>query len=33
LNLTNGSVLWEATLAQPKGANELERITDIAAAG
>lgn len=32
LNLTNGSVLWEATLAQPKGANELERITDIAAA-
>jgi outer membrane protein assembly factor BamB len=32
LNLTNGAVLWEATLAQPKGANELERITDIAAA-
>jgi outer membrane protein assembly factor BamB len=32
LNLTNGTVLWEATLAQPKGANELERITDIAAA-
>jgi outer membrane protein assembly factor BamB len=32
LNLTNGNVLWEATLAQPKGANELERITDIAAA-
>jgi outer membrane protein assembly factor BamB len=32
LNLTNGDVLWEATLAQPKGANELERITDIAAA-
>ena len=31
LNLTNGNVLWEATLAQPKGANELERITDIAA--
>jgi outer membrane protein assembly factor BamB len=32
LNLTNGNVLWEATLAQPKGANELERITDIGAA-
>ena len=32
LNLTNGDVLWEGTLAQPKGANELERITDIAAA-
>jgi outer membrane protein assembly factor BamB len=32
LNLTNGNVLWEVTLAQPKGANELERITDIAAA-
>jgi outer membrane protein assembly factor BamB len=32
LNLTNGNVLWEAVLAQPKGANELERITDIAAA-
>ena len=32
LNLTNGNVLWEATLALPKGANELERITDIATA-
>lgn len=32
LNLANGSVMWESTLAQPKGANELERITDIAAA-
>ena len=31
LNLTSGNVLWEATLALPKGANELERITDIAA--
>ncbi|HXX10536.1 MAG TPA: outer membrane protein assembly factor BamB, partial [Burkholderiales bacterium] len=31
LNLTDGSVLWESTLAQPKGANELERITDIGA--
>jgi len=25
-------VLWESTLSQPKGANELERVTDIAAA-
>jgi outer membrane protein assembly factor BamB len=32
LNLSNGTVLWEAALAQPKGANELERITDIGAA-
>jgi len=32
LKLSDGSVLWESTLAQPKGANELERITDIAAA-
>jgi outer membrane protein assembly factor BamB len=32
LNLENGNVQWEATLAQPKGANELERITDIAGA-
>ena len=32
LNLGNGNVLWEVTLAQPKGANELERITDIAGA-
>ena len=32
LNLESGAVLWDATLAQPKGANELERITDIAAA-
>lgn len=31
LNVTDGSVLWESTLAQPKGANELERITDIGA--
>jgi len=31
LNLNDGSVLWESTLAQPKGANELERITDIGA--
>jgi len=32
LKLTDGSLQWEATLAQAKGANELERITDIAAA-
>ena len=32
LNLVNGNVLWEVTLAQPKGANELERITDVAGA-
>jgi outer membrane protein assembly factor BamB len=32
LNLESGAVVWEATLAQTKGANELERITDIAAA-
>jgi outer membrane protein assembly factor BamB len=31
LNLTDGSVQWESTLAQSKGANELERITDIGA--
>jgi outer membrane protein assembly factor BamB len=29
LSLANGSVRWEATIAQPKGATELERITDI----
>src|SRR5215831_17595449 len=27
LNLDNGNVLWESTLSQPKGANELERVT------
>jgi len=32
LNLETGAVVWESTLAQPKGANELERITDVAAA-
>ena len=25
----NGSLLWEASVAQPKGATEIERITDI----
>lgn len=29
LNLANGAVGWEATVAQPKGATELERATDI----
>ena len=31
LNLATGIPLWGATVAQPKGANELERITDVAA--
>jgi outer membrane protein assembly factor BamB len=26
---TNGGMIWEATVAHPKGATELERITDI----
>jgi outer membrane protein assembly factor BamB len=29
LALANGGVRWEATVALPKGANELERVTDI----
>ena len=29
LSLANGSVIWEATVALPKGATELERVTDI----
>jgi outer membrane protein assembly factor BamB len=29
LNLANGNVGWEATVAQPRGATELERIADI----
>jgi outer membrane protein assembly factor BamB len=29
LGLGNGAVRWEATVALPKGANELERVTDI----
>jgi outer membrane protein assembly factor BamB len=32
LNVNSGAQLWEAVVAQPKGANELERVTDIAAA-
>jgi len=29
LNLTNGSVTWEAVVSRPRGATELERVTDI----
>ena len=29
LNLANGNVNWEATVSRPRGATELERITDI----
>lgn len=29
LNLSNGSVGWEAVVSRPRGATELERITDI----
>jgi outer membrane protein assembly factor BamB len=29
INLANGGVRWEATVALPKGATELERVTDI----
>ncbi|MDD5330085.1 MAG: outer membrane protein assembly factor BamB [Sulfuricella sp.] len=29
LNLANGSVGWEATVALPRGATELERMTDV----
>jgi outer membrane protein assembly factor BamB len=32
LNPTTGLQVWDAVVAQPKGANELERVTDIAAA-
>jgi outer membrane protein assembly factor BamB len=32
LNPSSGVQLWEAVVAQPKGANELERVTDIPAA-
>jgi outer membrane protein assembly factor BamB len=32
LNLETGAPMWDAVVAQPKGANELERITDVAAA-
>jgi outer membrane protein assembly factor BamB len=29
LNLSNGNVGWEATVALPRGATELERVTDV----
>ena len=29
INTTNGVAIWEATVAQPKGATELERVADI----
>lgn len=32
LNLATGAPVWETVVAQPKGANEIERITDIGAA-
>jgi outer membrane protein assembly factor BamB len=31
LNLASGAPVWETVIAQPKGANEIERITDIGA--
>lgn len=30
VNLANGAALWELTVAQPRGATELERMTDVA---
>lgn len=32
LSLGDGGLLWEATVAQPRGATELERIADVASA-
>jgi outer membrane protein assembly factor BamB len=32
LNLATGTPVWETVIAQPKGSNEIERITDIGAA-
>ncbi|MEW6313494.1 MAG: outer membrane protein assembly factor BamB [Pseudomonadota bacterium] len=29
IELANGNVLWEVSVAQPRGATELERVTDI----
>lgn len=29
LNLANGNIGWEATVALPRGATELERVTDV----
>ncbi|ARO86332.1 outer membrane protein assembly factor BamB [Nitrosospira lacus] len=30
INLANGGVVWEAVVSRPRGATELERITDVA---
>lgn len=32
MNLTNGNLRWEATVALPKGATEIERISDVSGA-
>jgi outer membrane protein assembly factor BamB len=32
INLTNGVVRWEGTVASPKGATELERVADVTSA-
>ena len=29
INLTNGAIVWESTVSQPRGNTELERISDI----
>jgi outer membrane protein assembly factor BamB len=29
INLANGSVTWEAVVSRPRGATELERVTDV----
>lgn len=29
LSLANGTLLWEATVSQPRGETELERVTDV----
>ena len=29
INIANGSIVWEAVVSRPRGATELERITDI----
>ena len=29
VSLSNGALIWEGTVAQPKGVTELERVTDI----
>jgi outer membrane protein assembly factor BamB len=32
IGLSNGAALWEATVAQPRGATELERVADVTSA-